>query len=145
MNAMKRIYSLVIGLAALGSLAPASDHWPQFRGGSLACVVGDALPERWDAKANVIWSQNIPGRGWSSPVVWGNRVFLTAVVSEKPPTPRPGLYIQDLLGKTPPGEHRWMVYCLDFHSGKILWQREAHKGDPKATIHLKNTYASETP
>ena len=125
--------------------AHAAENWPQFRGGSSACVVDGTLPDRWDAKTNIAWSANIPGRGWSSPVVWGNRVFVTSVVSERPPTPRPGLYIQDLIGKTPPGEHRWMVYCLDFQSGKILWERQAHKGDPKSTIHLKNSYASETP
>src|SRR5262249_31187727 len=94
---------------------------------------------------NILWEVDVPGHGWSSPIVWGEQVFLTAVLNDKTPPPRPGLYIQDLLGKIPPGEHRWMVYCLDLKTGKWLWQREPRKGIPGSTIHLKNTYASETP
>jgi outer membrane protein assembly factor BamB len=49
------------------------------------------------------------------------------------------------VGKVPPGEHRWVVYCFDWKTGKRLWERTAHKGTPGGPIHLKNTYASETP
>jgi outer membrane protein assembly factor BamB len=102
------------------------------------------LPIKWDAKTNIAWSAVIPGRGWSSPVVWGNNVFVTAVLNDKTPTPRMGLYQQDLLGKIPPGEHAWRLYCIDIETGKPLWDRVVHQGTPGGPIHLKNSYASET-
>jgi outer membrane protein assembly factor BamB len=130
----------------LGMTCRAGEHWPQFRGpGSAGVAEGENLPDTWDTKKNVVWAVDVPGRGWSSPVVWGDRIFLTAVLSDKAPTPRKGLYIQDLKGKIPPGEHRWVVYCFDWKTGKQLWERTAHKGTPEGPIHLKNTYASETP
>jgi outer membrane protein assembly factor BamB len=73
-------------------------------------------------------------------------VFVTSVVSdEKQPEQRKGLYINDLAGKVPPGEHRWLVHCLDWKSGKVLWSREAFKAKPESTLHIKNSFASETP
>ncbi|MCI0639235.1 MAG: PQQ-like beta-propeller repeat protein, partial [Gemmataceae bacterium] len=135
----------IIPLFLCGSTAIANDHWPQFRGPNTASAVSALpLPVEWDAKKNVAWATPIPGRGWSSPVVWGDRIFLSAVLNYKTPEPRRGLYIQDLVGKTPPGEHVWKVYCLDLPTGKVLWESTVAKGDPKSTIHLKNTYASET-
>ncbi len=127
------------------ALALAADHWPQFRGPGSNGVVEDAkLPERWSATENVAWKTSIPGVGWSSPVVWGDRIFVTSVVStEDKEPPKKGLYFGGNRG-APSDEHRWMVYALDFNSGKIVWEREAHRGVPPAR-HLKNTYASETP
>jgi hypothetical protein len=87
-----------------------------------------------------------PGTGWSSPVIWGDRLFLTSVISaDKQETPRKGLYFGGNRPEPPGDEHRWMVYCLDWKTGKILWAREVHRGAPKSSRHLKNSYASETP
>jgi outer membrane protein assembly factor BamB len=123
-----------------------ADNWPQFRGpNSSASADKIGMPDEWSTDKNVRWIASVQGHGWSSPVVWGNRVFLTTVLNDKTPKPRPGLYIQDLQGKIPPGAHRWMVYCFDLASGKVLWHREAKTGLPATPIHLKNTYASETP
>lgn len=102
------------------------------------------LPDKWSATDNVAWKVEIPGVGWSSPIVWGDRIFLTSVISsvdgEKP---KKGLYFGGER-KAPTDEHRWMVYAVDFKTGKILWESEAHRGAP-AQKHLKNSYASETP
>jgi outer membrane protein assembly factor BamB len=133
-------------LAALASPLAAQDHWPQFRGPHGSAAVKDtSLPVTWSARKNVLWQAEIPGRGWSSPVVWGNRVFVTAVLNDKTPPPRRGLYILDLYGKIPPGNHVWKVYCLDLGTGKVVWEKTAHEGTPGGAVHLKNTYASETP
>jgi outer membrane protein assembly factor BamB len=122
------------------------DNWPQFRGPQSMGVVEDArLPDKWSDKDNVAWKTEIAGVGWSSPVVWGDRIYVTSVIDtgslEKP---KKGLYFG---GERPPSkdEHRWMVYAVDFKTGKIVWQQEAHKAVPDAPHHLKNTYASETP
>jgi outer membrane protein assembly factor BamB len=134
-------------LLAVPLTAGADLNWPSFRGGTHAGVAeAPTLPDVWGADKNVVWKVEIPGSGWSSPVVWGERVFVTSVRTDgKELEPRKGLYIQDLNGKTPEGEHRWQVHCLDWQTGKTLWTRDAFKGKPASTIHIKNSLASETP
>jgi len=137
---------VVLGVAAILSGAGAADHWPQFRGVNSAGVADDPkLPDRWSSTENVVWKVDIPGRGWSSPIVWGGRVFVTSVIpAEEKEKVRKGLYFGGERS-APSDEHRWMVYCVDFKTGRILWEREAHKGVPKHSRHLKNSFASETP
>ena len=131
----------------LGLPLSAVDSWPQFRGPQSTGVADDAaLPETWSATSNVVWKAEIPGSGWSSPVVWGDRIFLTSVISTvAPETPKKGLYFGGNREGIPAGEHRWMVYAVDWKTGKIVWEREVHRGSPRSSHHLKNTYASETP
>jgi len=103
------------------------------------------LPDHWSQTENVVWKTEIPGRGWSSPIVWGDRIFVTTVVSAQPKEKaKKGLYFAASAAHQPT-KHRWMLYCLDYQSGKILWEREVHKGVPSGSRHLKNSYASETP
>jgi hypothetical protein len=125
----------------------AVDQWPQFRGPQSTGVADDpALPETWSATRNVVWKTEIPGSGWSSPVVWGDRIFLTSVISTvAPEAPKKGLYFGGNREGIPTDEHRWMVYAVDWKTGKIVWEREVHRGSPRSSHHLKNTYASETP
>jgi len=131
----------------LGPLLGAADSWPQFRGPQSTGVADDAaLPETWSATRNVVWKTEIPGSGWSSPVVWGDRIFLTSVISTvAPEAPKKGLYFGGNREGIPADEHRWMVYAVDWKTGKIVWEREVHRGSPRSSHHLKNTYASETP
>ena len=138
-----------IVLAVLLSLVcrAATDNWPQFRGPQATGVAEDPnLPETWSTTKNVIWKTEIPGAGWSSPVVWGDRIFLTSVISGvAPETPKKGLYFGGNRENIPADEHHWMVYAIDWKTGKIVWEREVHRGAPQSSHHLKNTYASETP
>jgi outer membrane protein assembly factor BamB len=126
--------------------ANAQTNWPQFRGAQSLGVAEDSnLPDKWSATENVAWKTDIPGVGWSSPIVWGNQIFLTSVINTgDTEPPKKGLYFGGER-PVPPAEHRWMVYSVDFRTGKILWEREVFKGVPKFSRHLKNSYASETP
>ncbi|MBL8219237.1 MAG: PQQ-binding-like beta-propeller repeat protein, partial [Bryobacterales bacterium] len=138
-------FLLTLTIAAIA--AAATDNWPQFRGPGSTGVADDdpRLPDEWSSTKNVAWKADIPGRGWSSPIVWGNRVFVTTVVpTEAKEKARKGLYFGGERG-IPTDEHRWMLYALDFDTGKIVWQREVHKAVPAFSRHLKNSYASETP
>ena len=97
---MPRVTVLFLAIALAASIghvsALAADHWTQWRGPAMTGVVDDdpALPERWSATENVAWKTAIPGLGWSSPVVWGNNVFVTTVVArEDGEKPRKGLYL----------------------------------------------------
>jgi outer membrane protein assembly factor BamB len=122
-------------------------NWPQFRGAEARGVSTNAkLPDRWSAKENVEWQTEIPGRGWSSPIVWGNHVFLTAVVSSGIiEEPKKGLYLGGNRPEVPKVEQEWRVLCLDLATGRMRWEKTVRRGHPQTAIHLKNSYASETP
>jgi hypothetical protein len=132
-------------VAAAAAVSTQAEEWPQFRGTTAGVGVDHPdLPDTWSTKDNVAWVADIPGIGWSSPVVWGDHVFLTTVVnSGQQEAPKPGFYIGDWPASTAP--HRWMVYDVDYATGKVRWARELGGAPPGRPKHLKNTYASETP
>jgi len=137
------------------SREPFPENWPQFRGPRSDGVVGSAgFPLQWDATTNVRWKIRNPGEGWSAPIVWGNKLFLTAAVVEQPPRgstaqatqPEPyrsggGRLRSDLTSAV----YRWEVVCLDTETGQVLWRRAAREGTPRIPRHSSNTYATETP
>ena len=126
----------------------AAANWPQFRGPSSSGVADDATPPmKWDVAkgTNLVWKTEIPGLANSSPVVWGDRIFVTtAVSSDSKQTFRTGLY-----GDTDPvndlSPHQWKVFALDRKTGKVLWEQTAHQGVPKTKRHPKSSQASPTP
>jgi outer membrane protein assembly factor BamB len=134
--------------ASLPSPAPARGSWPSFRGPHASGVAdGQQLPDKWDGKSgeNILWRIGIPGLGHSSPIVWGDRVFVTTAISSRPDaTFKPGLY-GDGDASDDLSRHRWMLYAIDKRSGKVLWERVAHEGEPREKRHIKSTYASATP
>jgi outer membrane protein assembly factor BamB len=121
--------------------------WPQFRGPSATGVsTNGGLPLTWSTNKNVAWSVPVPGTGWSSPIVAGNRVFLTSVVRDgEVETPRKGLYFGGERKAVPQERHHWIVSCRDIETGKVLWEKEVRSGTPSSGLHVKNTYAAETP
>jgi outer membrane protein assembly factor BamB len=146
MNRAFVVLTLVVSFAAARAMA-ADNNWPQFRGpGSRGVSDNERLPDKWSAEENVLWKRDIPGRGWSSPIVWGNRVFLTTAVNQgESEEPRKGLYFGGNRPEPPKSIHERWVYCLDLSSGDVLWKQMAHEGVPESPTHLKNSYASETP
>ena len=122
--------------------------WPSFRGQQASGIAErQNLPDRWDGKTgeNILWRTPIPGLAHSSPVVWGDRIFVTSASSSDPnATFRPGLYGDGDASKDR-SPHRWMIYALDKRTGKVLWERVAHKGVPVDKRHIKSTYANSTP
>ena len=125
----------------------AEANWPQFRGPqSLGTAEGMNLPERWNTNHNVAWQTAVPGRGWSSPIVWSDKIFVTSVFNDgQSEPPKKGLYFGGERPTPSKEVHHWMIYCLDWKSGKVLWEKQVHQGSPESSIHLKNTYAAETP
>ncbi len=107
---------------------------------------GSKFPERWGTNENVAWKIEVPGRGWSSPIVWGDRVFVTSVVSEGDvEDPKKGLYFGGDRKELPKSAHRWSLMAYSLKDGRELWRRELRRGTPLNPLHVKNTYASETP
>jgi outer membrane protein assembly factor BamB len=144
---MRRLIHLLI-ILTVSSVSGLAQNWPQFRGPSASGVVeGQPSAIKWDvAKAvNVRWSIPLPGLAHSSPVVWGNKIFITtAVTSAAKDETRFGLYGDVAPVKNDP-KHTWKVYALDKQTGKILWERIAYEGLPKVKRHPKSTHADSTP
>ena len=135
-------------LATATTVSLEAQDWPSFRGADALPIADDdpRLPLTWSTTENVVWKTPINGLGWSSPVVWGNRIFVTAVVSDgESQEPRMGLYFpfgspqstDD--GRFPdpgPGDlmereedvHHWLVYALDFDTGQVVWTSEVDTG-----------------
>jgi outer membrane protein assembly factor BamB len=135
-------------LPSLPAAAPADGSWPSFRGRE-ASGVADAqqLPDQWDPKTgqNILWRTRVPGLGHSSPVVWGNRVFVTSAVSSRgAATFKPGLY-GDGDASDDRSPQKWTIFAIDKRTGRIEWERVAFAGPPVDTRHIKSTYASATP
>lgn len=130
-------------------LGSADDRWAQFRGADAGSVADDpGLPDTWSETENVVWKIDVPGLSWSSPVVWGDHIFLTSAVSEgEEPAPIPGLYDpgDDNGSFRSEAEHRWLLHDVDFATGSVRWTAELHRAAPPFAKHIKNTYASETP
>ncbi|HEY2962575.1 MAG TPA: PQQ-binding-like beta-propeller repeat protein [Pyrinomonadaceae bacterium] len=128
--------------------AATTGSWPSFRGPNASGIAeGQNLPDEWNAKTgqNILWRTPIPGLSHSSPIVWGNRIYVTSAVSSDPKaTFKPGLYGDGDASKDR-SIHQWMIYALDKHTGKILWERVAFQGEPREKRHIKATYANSTP
>jgi len=142
---MKLIYALAL-MCCLAPLAQAQ-HWPSFRGPQASGVSdGQALPATWDAEksVNLRWKTPIPGLAHSSPIVWGNRIFLTTAISA---AESPAYVAKDRgIGLAQDdAKHTWRLYCLDKNTGRILWERIAYEGVPRVKRHIKATQANSTP
>jgi outer membrane protein assembly factor BamB/protein tyrosine phosphatase (PTP) superfamily phosphohydrolase (DUF442 family) len=128
--------------------ANAKGNWPSFRGPHASGIAdGQNLPDEWNGKTgqNILWRTPIPGLAHSSPIVWGNRVFVTSAISSDPKASfRPGLY-GDGDASTDHSRHRWTIYSIDKQSGKVVWERVAYEGEPLEKRHIKATYANSTP
>ena len=125
----------------------AQDRWPQFRGpGARSVADGKNLPDAWSATENVAWKTEVPGRGWSSPIIWGDRIFVTtAVNSTELEVPKKGLYFGGNRPEPRDVRLELKVLCLDLATGKELWNKTLQQGPASNPIHLKNSFASETP
>lgn len=146
MKNVQRAAALLLSLLPASALA-APPAWPSFRGIQAAGVSEGPAPTAWDAEkgTNVLWKTPIPGLAHSSPVVWGDRVFVTTAVStETDPMFKHGLY-GDVDSVESKAEHSWRVLALDRKTGTVLWDREAYTGVPQVKRHMKATHANSTP
>jgi outer membrane protein assembly factor BamB len=144
----------VFAAASFEALAlSGSSNWAQWRGPQSQGVSDDKdLPSEWSATKNVQWKTAIEGRGHSSPIVWGKRIFLTTgIEGEKITDPKPPVHmIEGKEFKHPDWagmDHRWTfkVMSVDADTGKIIWEKVAYDGPTLDYRHRRNTYASATP
>ncbi len=121
-HSMKALRLVWLALAA--SLPASADDWPQFRGpGHQGVSAETRLPLHWSASSNVLWKAAVPGEGWSSPIVWGDRVYLTTATDN---------------GQT------CRVLALDANTGQTVWNKAVFEQVPKRK-ETRNSYATPTP
>jgi len=155
---MWRLLTFFVSVALLAQspgapAAAAGDNWSQWRGPHGLGIASGSYPGTWSATENIAWKTAIPGRGHSSPVVWGDRVFLTTAIAGQQ---YPGRLAPDHIGyDMQPGylhpdsvgvdyAHTLVVLALDTASGDIVWQQPVYDGAVYDNRHRKNTYASAT-
>jgi len=139
---------IAVAASLAASTVVSAQNWPSFRGAG-AAGVADGAPTAvtWDVAGgqNVLWKTAVPGVAVSSPIVWGDRLFVSTAVSSDPSAGiRTGLY-GDVEPAKDVSKHTWKLVALDKHSGKVLWERVAHEGIPRTKRHPKSSQASPTP
>ncbi|HEU4933162.1 MAG TPA: PQQ-binding-like beta-propeller repeat protein, partial [Pyrinomonadaceae bacterium] len=146
--------SLVLGSLSVFSEKAAAGNWPQWRGPDGSGISTEKnLPSVWTPTTNIKWKTPIDGRAHSSPIVWGNRVFLTtAVEGAVVPGAKAVKHTveggKEFLHPDSVGadrKHTFKVIALDRESGKILWEQTAWEGTPYDNRHRKSSYAASTP
>jgi outer membrane protein assembly factor BamB len=132
----------------LKRIAPSAGDWPSFRGREASGIATKQnLPDTWNPATgeNIRWRTPIPGLAHSSPIVWGDTLYVTSAISGRgAATFKPGLY-GDGDASDDQSNHRWMLYAIDKRTGKIRWERTATQGEPRNKRHIKSTYASASP
>jgi outer membrane protein assembly factor BamB len=143
--------SLGPGAATAGPPGPGA-AWPGWRGDGRGVAKDPRVPLEWSATRNVLWKAAIPGRGLSSPVVWGDRVFLTtAIEGEVVPGAKAITHVADGKEFVHPDavgadrRHAFRVLALDARDGRLVWERTAWEGTPVDSRHRKASFASPTP
>ena len=129
------------------------DNWPQWRGPRGQGVSEEKnLPLEWSPTKNIKWKTPIAGRGHSSPIVWGNRLFVTTSIEGAviPGATAVKHIVNNEVVKLPDTvgaerSHTLKLICVDTESGKILWERTVHEGRMYDDRQTANTYASSTP
>ncbi|HKB39500.1 MAG TPA: PQQ-binding-like beta-propeller repeat protein, partial [Gemmataceae bacterium] len=126
----RRSCVLAIVLTLATTVLARAEDWPEFRGPTGQGIVPrGSAPTEWGPSKNVVWKQDIPGKGWSSPVIVGGHVYLTTAVAERN------------------GDYALRALCLDARTGKIEWNKEVLREERENApgIHPKNSHASPTP
>jgi outer membrane protein assembly factor BamB len=153
---MRAVLSAAVCVVSVTAAGHSAD-WPQFRGPNGSATTAETgLPLEWGAGKNVAWKAEVPGYGWSSPVIWGDKVFVTTAVSDKQQKPSGGFGGPGGgpgggrggfgRGMRPPDEvYKWRVLCLSATDGKVIRQQTAAEHKPAIPKHGSNTYATETP
>jgi outer membrane protein assembly factor BamB len=156
---MKAAMVTVLFCALAWSVVPdTNSYWSYWRGPAAdGMAVGNA-PLHWSDTQNIKWKAEIPGRGHSSPVIWGNKIFITTAIKSGPepapaaapappadqqPAPKPKF---SLVTSGPQAEHKFDVICLDRNTGKMLWERTATTATPHEGYHSQyGSFASNSP
>ncbi len=144
---MKRILALFgLSLFFVAATTAQAQNWPSFRGNNASGVSdGHRTPTSWslEKSENIVWKTPVPGLSHASPIVWGNRVFVITAIGETNANFKAkdrGIGLANDAAK-----HAWRIYSIDKKTGRIIWEKTAYEGVPRAKRHIKATQANATP
>ena len=142
------LFLLCLAAGAAASVPEAPGDWPRWRGPFNTGVARGRAPVEWSDEKNIAWKLEIPGKGNSSPVIWGDRIFLTTAipVAGGPAQTGDGAggFGQGAQGEQP--EHRLVVMAVDRKTGKVVWERTAKTAKPHEGFHRRyGSFASNSP
>lgn len=148
-----RTAALLLFLNASVASASAADGWPQFRGpDGQGDASGSAIPVKWDFEEGVSWRVEVPGKGYSSPIVQGDRIWLTTAVEFEPTDEQKRqtlkgsrLEPKDFVRRQVAGRVSLRVLCFELASGELLYETVVREVESPEAIHVGNSYASPTP
>ncbi len=146
------IFFVIVGTAETNA-KPKDTNWSQWRGSDGTGISTETnLPAEWSSSKNIKWKTPLSGSGHSSPIVWGNRIFLTSEIEgEVVPGAQAVKHIADGSDYKHPDavaadrQHTFKVICLDRDTGKLLWEQTAYEGTVFDDRHRKSSHASPTP
>ena len=124
-----------------------AEPWPEFRGpGRSGSADGQHPPLAWDLESgrNVRWQRSVEGLGLSSPIIWGDRIFVTTAVSPETEQTVDAGGLGSIALKEEKATHEWQLHAYDLHSGEPVWKRTAHRGVPTSQRHWKASQANPT-
>lgn len=122
-----------------------AQDWPNFRGPNGNGVVNKlTCPIEWANDKNIAWTANLSGGGLSSPIVQGEKIFLTSAVGAKPPVSF-SEGVRDMRPKKPDQPVKFQVTCFDLQDGSMVWEKNVAEKRPEFPIHGSNSYATESP
>ncbi len=135
---------LSVNFPGTGQTSP-ERQWPGYRGYMASGVLDNAnLPEAFDFEKNIniLWKIPVPGMGLSSPVIWGDKLYITTAVSKSDAAGfKPGIY-GDVTPVKDSSVHDWKVFCINKNTGRIIWEKTSYTGIPKVKRHPKSTHAN---
>jgi len=144
--------TLTLALSATAADFPkgAEENWHHWRGPNADGSAPKAdPPTKWDAKTNIAWKAELPGKGSATPIVWGDRVFVLSAIKtdrkakpEEMPKPDPRFKVNT---EPPSNFYKFVVLCFDRKSGKKLWEKVVAEMVPHEGIHESHSYAAGSP
>ncbi len=146
MNWTKTLLLLVLVAVTASAQNGSASHWPQWRGPDFNGMARGDAPVKWSDTENIKWKAALPGRGFSTPVVWGEKIFVTTAVPTGKTSTAANAARHPNGGAGANQEHQFVVLCLDKKSGKILWQKVAKTLVPHEGYHrMYGSFASNAP
>jgi len=137
---------IIAALLLTAALWAADDDWARWRGPHENGMARGDAPTEWGDAKNVAWRTSIAGRGFSSPVIWGDRIFVTTAVPTGNTAPADAPQQRAGGGSSAGHEHKFVVLCLDRNTGKVLWERVATVATPHEGYHNRyGSFASNSP
>lgn len=146
-QASKQILRCALLCTCVASCDLFASNWPQFRGPQAAGLdTNAAAPVKWDVEKgeNIRWQAPVPGLGHSSPIIWGDRIYVTTAVRPGKAELKVGLY-GDIQSAEDTDSQQWRLLAFNKATGKLIWDKPGYEGKPRIKRHPKSTHCSSTP